>query len=131
MRKILVFVVLILATSAVLAADTFATRVHRAKAVEDSPSGKAFQAVLWPKVGNYTATVMTQCFPKGTKPDTAAFTVVADILPDGTLSHTEVRPRTKMSTCFVNGFESAPFPKPQESFGKRGIPIEIDMTVKQ
>lgn len=131
MKKIFVFLAFIFATGAVIAADTFAARMNRAKIVEDSPSGKAFQTVLWPQVGSYTATVMQQCFPKGATPDTKAFTVVADILPNRTLSHAEVRPKTKMSTCFVSGFERAPFPTPPESFGERGIPIEIDMAVKQ
>ena len=122
--------VLVLATSTALAADAFSARVHRAKVIEDLPSGKAYQAVLWQYVGRYTATVMTQCFPEGTRPDTTSFTMVANVLPDHTLSRIEVRPETKMSKCFLNGFKDAPFPVPPKEFGQRGMPIEIDMTVK-
>lgn len=129
MKTIPVFIALLLATSAAVAADSFSARVHRAKLVEDSPSGKAYESVLWPQVGRYMATVMRRCFPTGTKPDTATFTMVADILPDRTLADADVRPRTRMSECFVNGFAHASFPELPKSFGERGIPIEIDMRV--
>jgi hypothetical protein len=130
MKTTLAFFVLILVTSAAMAADSFANRVHAAKAVEVSSNGEVFQTQLWQQVGSYTATVMQQCFPNGTTPDVTTFTMVADILPSRALSNVEVRPKTKMSTCFVSGFEHALFPKPPESFGIHGMPIEIDMTVK-
>jgi hypothetical protein len=131
MKITLVFVAFIFLASNAVAADSFATRVHEAKVVEASSSGKAYQPLLWQQVGSYTATVMRRCFPDGTRPDVTTFTLVADILPSRALSRVEVRPKTKMSACFASGFERAAFPALPESFGNRIMPIEIDMTVKQ
>ncbi|WP_329743342.1 peptidase C13 [Dyella sp. A6] len=121
---------LILTTTSAVAADSFSARVQNAKRIENSAVGKAYQTTLWDHIGHYGATVMTACFNNFSSSGTKPFTVVANILPNRTLSQVEVRPETKIAQCFINGFKHAPFPAPPASFGKSGIPIEIDMSIE-
>lgn len=113
----------------VFAEDLFGQRVQRAKLVEESTEGMNYQKQLWDQVGNYTANVMQQCFPKNTKADTDSFTLVADVLHNCHLDQVEVKPKTKMSQCFADGFSRGAFPKPPESFSEDGMPIEIDFKI--
>ena len=129
MKKMAAFLVSISCAGVAHAQDSFDARVLHAKSVEESPDGKTYQTVLRKEIGDYTATVMQQCFREGTKADTPIFTLVGDVLPNRSISNVELRPRTKMSQCFVDGFQKAPFPQPPASFGKNGIPIEIDMKI--
>ncbi|MEO7148710.1 MAG: hypothetical protein ABIY40_02035 [Rhodanobacteraceae bacterium] len=129
-RRLSVLIVSLFCANIVFAKSQFEARVQRAKAIEESPHGKMYEGVLWKQIGSYTATVMHQCFPVGTTPDAPFFTLVGDVLPDSSLANVEVRPKTKMSECFADGFGRASFPKPPESFGKAGVPIEIDMKIK-
>jgi len=111
------------------AQDSFGRRVRDAKLIESSLAGAEYQKTFWKQVGSYAATVMQKCFKKGTQPDVKFFTLVADVLPNSSLDHIEVRPDTKMSQCFVEGFSRGSFPQPPGIFGEKGMPIEIDMTI--
>ncbi len=110
--------------------ESFSARVQQAKLAEASPDGAAYQKILWKQIGDYTASVMQQCFPKGVKTDTNAFTLVGDVGHDSKLHKVEVRPATPMSRCFANSFAAAPFPQPSEAFDANGVPLEIDMKIK-
>jgi hypothetical protein len=55
------------------AADDFSMRVVRAKSIENSSAGQAYQQGMWAQIGDATANFMQQCFPQGTKADTDAF----------------------------------------------------------
>ena len=112
------------------AADSFEARVQRAKTIEASLQGQAFQKVFWDHVGDYTAKAMQRCFPKDVKPDTEFFTLVADLTPGRALSMIEIQPATRMSQCFAQGFANAPFPEPPQSFGNEGLPLVIEMKIK-
>ena len=129
MRAAYVLPLLLLTSSVASAGEAFEERVQRAKVVEESPEGKEYQQVLWKQIGDYTTTVMQQCFPKGIKADPDFFTLVGDVMPNRSLSNVELRPSTKMSECFAEGFGHAPFPKPPASFGEKGIPIEIEIKI--
>jgi hypothetical protein len=130
MRRSFVPALLFMVWGVAIAGHSFSERVHRAKLVEESPDGKAYQQVLWTQIGDYTAAVMQQCFKKGAKADTSFFALVGDVLPNRSLSGVEVKPKTNMSQCFADGFSRASFPQPSASFGEDGIPIEIDMKIK-
>lgn len=128
MKNYLISLLFFIATVAG-AGDPFNTRVQLAKSIENSADGQSFQKIFWDSAGDYTASVMQQCFPKSTKPDTSAFTLVANLIPRGALANVEVRPQTKQSLCFARGFRKASFPEPPENFGNEGMPLVIEMKI--
>lgn len=128
--KLALLVVLLPVTGTAFADGSFIDRAKRAKLVEDSPEGQAYQQELWSHVGDYTAAVMQRCFPNESEVDTDSFTLVADVSPSGHLSNVELEPSTPMSRCFAKNFSQAPFPVPAASFGEAGIPIIINMKIK-
>jgi len=127
--KTLSLVLILVVSSGALAGDSFGDRVKRAKLVEASADGRAYQQLMWEEVGEHTATVMQQCFPKGTKADTASFVLVANVLPSHALAGVEVQPETRMSRCFADAFSRASFPQPPPSFSEDGIPIVIEIRI--
>jgi len=130
MKPSIIILASLLAFVAFAEDESFDARVQRAKLAEASPDGAAYQEILWKQVGDYTASVMQQCFPKGAKTDTNAFTLVGDVGYDSKLHKVEVRPVTPMSLCFANSFAAAPFPQPSKTFDAKGVPLEIDMKIK-
>lgn len=115
----------------VLRADgPFDARVERAKRVEATPNGKAYVQTMWKHVGAYSSVALRECFHKGTPPDTPAFVLVANVLPDRSFARVDLQPRTPMAVCYVERLADAPFPKPPEIFGDAGIPIVIEMTIE-
>jgi hypothetical protein len=128
--RLLAALCFLLATGPAAARDAFDARVQRAKSIERSPDGKAYQQILWRQVGRYGTTVMQQCLPKGVKPDVDFFILVGDVMPDHSLSRIEVRPLTKLSMCFAEGIGSGEFPSPPDRFGASGMPIEMDMRMR-
>lgn len=129
MRK-LVFAALALMAANACAADSFDHRVAVAKKLEDAPDGQAYDRVLYGTIGNYIQKAMVECFPNGATRDTSSFTLVADILANGTAAHVEVRPDTKMAACFRDRFARIPFPALPAYAGADGLPIFIDMKIK-
>lgn len=130
MKLSIILLVAFLPFVAFAESESFDTRVQRAKLTEASPDGEAYQNILWKQIGEHTANAMQYCFPKGTKTDTDAFTLVGDIGHDCKLHNIEVRPATPMSNCFANTFAAASFPRPSDVFDVRGLPLEIDMKIK-
>ena len=111
------------------AIETFASRVERAKGVEHSRAGKAYQEKLMRSAGQGMAHVMKECFPKTASPDILRFTLVADVQADRTLSNIAVVPSTPMTRCFMSGFAALSFPKPSSKFKTTGMPIVIEMAI--
>lgn len=128
MKSILLAIAL--SSSCLYAAVSFDGRVARAKRVEQSVYGKAYVQSMWNQIGAESASAMRECFKQGSKPDTSAFVLVANILPDRTLAHAEVRPDTAMAACYARRFADAPFPPPPEIFGDAGIPIVVEMNIR-
>ena len=120
---------LTLASVSAPASDDFDQRVATAKALEDTPQGQAYDLVLYGAIGEQIQKTMVRCFPPDRKADTKRFTLVADILSNGSATRVDVRPQTKMSACFLEGFTAAPFPKLPD-YAKDGVlPIFIDMKI--
>jgi hypothetical protein len=124
-----IFAALALVAVDACAADSFDRRVAIAKKLEDAPEGQAYGDVLYGAIGNYIQKAMVECFPSGVPRETSSFTLVADILANGTATRVEVRPDTKMSACFRDKFARAPFPALPAYAGDNGLPIFIDMKI--
>lgn len=125
-------ILLVAALSAVClsAARSFEERVSRAKHAEESVVGKVYVQSMWNQVGADSSTAMHACFRHDSQPDTSAFVLVANVLPDRTLADAEVRPATPMTVCYAGRFAHAPFPAPPDIFGDSGIPIVIEMNIR-
>ena len=111
MKTFTPFLLLMLSFS-VRAGDAFDDRVERAKALEETPAGQAYQDLMWPKVQPFLATLMQQCVPDDRNADLRSFVFVATLSTEAKLLDVEVRPVTAASKCFAAGMERAPFPKP-------------------
>lgn len=127
--KTLLFLVFVLASASVAGTDAFDRRVAIAKQLEDTPQGQAYDHVLYGAIGDYMQKAMVQCFPHDVKADTERFTLVADILANGTAARVQVWPDTKMAACFGEKFQAAPFPALPAYANADDLPIFIDMKI--
>jgi len=69
----------LLSSAAVQAGEAFADRVDRAKTLEETPAGQAYQDVMWPKVQPFIATLMKRCIPEDRNADVRSFVFVATL----------------------------------------------------
>jgi hypothetical protein len=125
--RLLALLSLLMVSAVVQAGDAFEERVQRAKALEDSPAGQAYQDVMWPKVEPFVAALTQKCIPDDPKADVRSFVFVATLSADATLSEIEVRPVTDVAKCFAGGMRQAPFPRPPADLAAGGMPIVLNM----
>lgn len=131
MARFALVLILVLSVSA-RAGDAFDERVERAKALEDTPAGQAYQDAMWPKVQPFLQTLMEKCaVPDNRRADLRSFVFVGTLSSEGELTEIEVRPITEVSTCFAHGMTRAPFPKPPASLGAGGMPITFNMRLHE
>ena len=119
--------ILLLAPTIVQCANSFEDRVLRAKELEKTPAGKAYQSRMWPKVQPFVAELMQKCVPNDESADLRSFLFIATLSPDGELTQLEVQPETDVSKCFLRGMEHAPFPEPPTALAEGGMPIVLNM----
>jgi hypothetical protein len=110
-------------------ADDFSARVHRAKMVEAGATGPAYQKQFWAKTGNPMTDALKACIASNMPADTSAFTLVADISPDGHPLRVEVRAPTPVAKCLAGQFATWTFPAPPKLSDSVDYPIEIDVSM--
>jgi hypothetical protein len=110
-------------------ADAFATRVQRAKMIEASSSGPAYQKQFWAKTGNPMTDTLKSCLASNAPADKSPFTLVADISPDGHPLNVEVRAPTPVAKCLAGQFAAWTFPAPPKLPDTVNYPIEIDVSM--
>lgn len=108
-------------------ADDFSTRVQQAKLAEGAKEGPDYQKKLWAAIGDRTTDALKSCIATLAKPDKSPFTLVADVLPDGSLGRVEVRAPTDVATCLQSRFASWKLPAPPAS--PAPYPIEVDFSI--
>lgn len=122
------WILLVLAASLTAhSAETFDARVQRARALEDTPSGKAYQDSMWPLVKPFLEALIKQCIANDAKRDLKSFVWVATLTSEGKLADAQVQPETDIAKCFAQGMEQAPFPKPPQEFAEDGLPLTFNM----
>jgi|GEM_PF-2229386 len=104
----------------------FEARRAEAQRLEASPEGAAY-------VREYSYLVtpaMRGCVPPGSADPTnlGTFTVVADVLGNGQLYAVDVKPKTRIATCFSAQLGHATFPTPPANGGKNYV-VVIDMSI--
>ncbi len=105
----------------------FADRVTRGRVVEAGPGGADYQRRLWQRLNEPTSAALKQCLRRHAPADKSPFTLVADVLPDGTPSRIEVQPATPVASCMADWFAGAPLPSPPPTAG--AYPVEIDFSI--
>ncbi|HUA81501.1 MAG TPA: peptidase C13 [Dyella sp.] len=118
-----------LLASAPAAPDTFADRVQRAKMMEGSATGPAYQKQFWAKTGNPMTDTLKGCLVSNAPADKSPFTLVADISPDGHALNVEVRAPTPVAKCLAGQFSTWTFPAPPKLPDSANYPIEIDVSM--
>ena len=113
--------------SPVAGAD-FQVRVTQAKLAEGAAAGPAYQKQMWDRIGNPTTDAYKSCLASNTPSDKAPFTLVADVLADGRLSHVAVNPETAVAKCMAGQFVSWALPAPPTK--PAPYPVEIDFSIK-
>lgn len=109
--------------------DTFTARVQRAKMLEASATGPAYQKQFWAKTGNPMTDALKACLASNAPADKSPFTLVADISPDGHPLNVEVRAPTPVAKCLAGQFSAWTFPAPPKQPDTINYPIEIDVSM--
>ncbi|GLQ93862.1 peptidase C13 [Dyella acidisoli] len=109
--------------------DTFIARVQRAKMIEASSTGPAYQKQFWAKTGNPMTDALKACLTSNAPADKSPFTLVADISPDGHPLNVEVRAPTPVAKCLAGQFSAWTFPAPPKLPDTVNYPIEIDVSM--
>jgi hypothetical protein len=109
--------------------DTFAERVHRAKILEASGTGPAYQKQFWDQTRQPMTETLRGCITSNAPADKSPFTLVADISPDGHPLNVEVRAPTPVARCLAGQFSVWTFPKPPKASDSIDYPIEIDVSM--
>ena len=110
-------------------ADTFTVRVQRAKMLEASATGPAYQKQFWDKTRQPMTDALRGCIASNMPADKSPFTLVADISPDGHPLNVEVRAPTPVARCLAGQFSVWSFPAPPKAPGSTNYPIEIDVSM--
>lgn len=108
-------------------AETFDARVQRAKGLEETPLGRAYQDSMWPLVQPFIASLVKKCISNDAKADLTSFVWVATLTLEGKLDAVEVQPMTETSQCFSRGMQDAPFPKAPKELAHDGMSITFNM----
>ncbi|MBE1159434.1 peptidase C13 [Dyella acidiphila] len=111
------------------AGDTFAERVQRAKQLETTDGGPAYQKQFWNKTRQPMIDTLRGCITSNAPADKSPFTLVADITPDGHPLKVEVRSPTPVARCLAGQFSLWIFPAPPKTSGSIDYPIEIDVSM--
>jgi len=109
--------------------DTFTARVQRAKMLEASASGPAYQKQFWDKTKEPMTEALRGCIASNMPADKSPFTLVADISPDGYPLNVEVRAPTPVARCLAGQFSVWSFPAPPKAPGSTNYPVEIDVSM--
>ena len=117
---------LLLASCAASASDGFASRHASALALERSAAGREYLMRFMTEVDAPSTALVEKCFEYGKKGTTDRFSLVADVLEDGSIANIAVRPETSQTRCFAEGMARVRAPRPPAGFAKRGFPIAID-----
>ncbi|KJV30409.1 hypothetical protein [Luteibacter yeojuensis] len=109
------------------AADGFNARVQAAKALEQKPDGKAWQAKLWDTIGNPATDALKGCIASNAPADKRAFSLVAKVDGQGRSTEVAVSPATPVANCFAGQFANWALPMPPKA--PAPYPIEIDVSM--
>ena len=110
-----------------LSAAAFDAWVRRAKALEETPTGKAYQDLMWPRVEPFVAALIKRCIADNAKEDLASFIWVATLSSEGKIAVVDVQPQTEVTQCFFDGMLHAPFPATPPEFADDGLPVMLNM----
>ena len=107
--------------------DSFEARVELAKAMEQRFA--AFHSAMDRDLGGQYQAAMRACFAGTPQPETEAFTLVGDLMPNGRLSEVAVRPATNIGSCFAAALKTMQFPKLPADLALGSFPIAIRMNI--
>ena len=128
MRLAWLFVATVLLLLGCTRQPTFAERVERAKAHEESAALKDYFEDYWRRIELHSNSALEQCFPLD-KVRYKHATLVADLMPNRRLSNIQLNPDDRMTQCFATKFAASPFPAPPPSFGPGGLPVRAEVAL--
>ena len=106
------------------AAADFPHRVEAAKSAIATRPGFIYDTAMVPAIHD----ALVPCVPKGTDPARGgAFTLVADVAPDGRVSDPEVRPASPLALCFARHLAAIRLQRPPLRPGATHYPILVRM----
>lgn len=129
MLTMIAFALLAGAPPAAAGSDGFVERVQRAKMLESSATGPAYQKQFWDKTRQPMTDALRSCIASNAPADKSPFTLVADITPDGHPLNVDVRSPTPVARCLAGQFSVWTFPTPPKATGSVNYPIEIDVSM--
>jgi hypothetical protein len=126
MQRRLTFAVALLPMIA-LGAD-FGSRLAEAKRLQITSAGALYEETLGP----FLVGAMRTCVPPGSNDpqNLGAFALVGTVNSAGQLRDVEVRPVTRVSSCFRREFEGSQLPVPPPVADGERYPIAVEMKVE-
>jgi len=103
----------------------FDARVEAAKQAELVEGAKEWVT----STGPVSQAALNYCLPPSAPPFRGNFTMVAEVLPSGTLSSVWVRPDSDVSRCFRERMKQEKLPPPPSSYGAKPYPITFTINV--
>ena len=123
MRRLVAFLIVLLAGCSQAEAPSFTERVERAEQLEKSPTGIAFLTQVMNHHGDDINGFVGTCYASNTALERDVFVLVTDIDQSGQFTNIAVQPETDASRCYAariaalrtavalpDGFEDEPFP---------------------
>jgi hypothetical protein len=105
---------------------TFESRVDSARAVEGQQAAREYlEQRLFPAMRADLSSATQRCLAsRGASK--AGFTIVADVVSDGSVANVAVKPATDTSNCFANALRALRLPPPPGIYSP-SLPIVLDM----
>lgn len=128
-RMKLVAILLFAVISMSVHAASFDERVRLGREIGKMEVYQPYQKRMYQSITNHLTNTMKRCFEETRNPQTEAFTLIADITPEGTARSIEIRPETNIARCFAKGFGEASFPPPPAVPSRDAFPIVIDLNM--
>ena len=119
-------ILFLIAAQQASATDTFSERISKARKAERSPVAQPTLVEFMNETRYSSQNAMGKCFTGGEPP---SYTLVADLLADGTIANVEIQPLTPVLECYQREFQKITFKAPiPDQYREDGLPIFIKTT---
>ena len=111
------------------AADSFADHVAKARRAERAPENRPALAAFMEQTSEAQQKALNRCFKKTMPPD---HTLVADLMPDGTVANVAIEPMAPGLECYLDAFRKITFKADLPArYRDTGLPIVIESSFRE
>jgi hypothetical protein len=115
----------LLLSSTAFATESVKSRAEAADAAERTPFGDSYLNLILPAISEFWSEAAEHCFKVYTQTQSKRFTLVANVLPDGTVIEADVEPREPGPLCYAKAFAQLKLPPLDPSFQEPFFPVAV------